>query len=219
MLLLFLTQGPANTGLDLATVLDGVLPALGASSLADLDWTSEAELYKFADEGNKRLAQKIGGWVDRSAAVAVTSGSAQVSMPTGYVDLIHASIAGAYLRPTSALELSALDVNWTTAAEGFLSPVRRISMDALGPTQGLLYPIPASSTTAAVIYHRFQPTIQAGSSTIPVASPVADYFAYAMLAEARRKESDQTMPEMAAHFDERLALFEQIFERYFGEAQ
>ena len=70
-----------------------------------------------------------------------------------------------------------------------------------------------------MIFHRFQPTVQQGSSVLPIASPIGDYFGYAMLAEARRKESDAAMPEMADHFKQRVDLYEQILTQYFGEAE
>ena len=202
---------PAVTGVDLANVITEILPALGAAHLGDLDWCTEAELYDYADEAAKRLAHRVGVWVDRVAAQTLTAGIA--SVPTGHVDTIHVSYSNKSLRPASVRELSSLDATWS----GTTGTPTRFSMDA--GTPGTIVAYPSKTGTVAVIYHRFQPAVAHGASTIPIATPVQDYFAYSMLAEARRKESDAAMPEMADHFQQRVDLYEQILTAYFGEAQ
>jgi hypothetical protein len=207
--------GPATPGVDIANVIGDILPALGAANLGDLDWCTQAELYQFADEANKRLAARAGVWVERYGAQDVPAGAAVQPAPAGHVDTIHVSFSGSPLRPASARELASLDANWPAAQ----NTPKRFSMDAGAPGTITLYPNPSAPGTMATIYHRFQPTIQSGSSLVPIASPVQDYFAYAMLAEARRKESDAAMPEMAEHFAQRLELYAQVLTRYFGESE
>jgi hypothetical protein len=216
MPILLLPQGPAlPSGIDVADVITGILPALGATSFADIaDWCTQTELYQWADECSKRLAHRSGIWVDRAPTVTVTAGTATAAVPDGHIDTIHVSLGGTPLRPASALELEALDPSW--AAQG--TP-NRFSMDAAPVGNIRLYPTPSQSGTAAVIYHRFQPTVQAGQSVLPIPSPLGDYVAFSIMAEARRKESDGAMPEMADHFDERVGLYEQLIEHYWGPAR
>ena len=216
MLLLLLPQGPAIAGVDLANTILDILPTLGASGLSDLDWCTQAELYQWADEAAKRLSHRVGVFVERDTSTALVSGTATYPTPTGHVDTIHASVLPSVkLLPSSVQELAALDATWSKTA----GPVTRYSMDAAGIGTITVYQIPTAAGTLAVIFHKFIPQIQAGASAIPVCSPVADYFAYAMLAGARRKESDHTMLDMADHFDKRVDMYEQILTHYFGEGQ
>jgi hypothetical protein len=119
------------------------------------------------------------------------------------------------LLPSSVQELAALDATWPAST----GPITRYSMDASGIGTITVYKIPTATGVLAIIYHQFLPQIQSGASAIPVCSPVADYFGYTMLAGARRKESDQTMTDMADHFDQRVAMYEKVFAHYFGEGQ
>jgi hypothetical protein len=215
MPILLFPQGPAQPGIDLANVIGDILPALGAASLADLDWCTAAELYNYADEANKRLGHRVGAWVER-ATQTLNALQTAANAPTGHVDTIHASFQGAALRAATAQELASFDATWNQTQA---SAPTRFSMDAGAPGTIVPYPLTTVQGTMAVIYHRFQPTIAQGASVAPIASPIQDYFGYSMLAEARRKESDAAMPEMADHFDERVALYEQILKHYFGEAQ
>jgi hypothetical protein len=213
MLLLLLPQGPAPpSGVHLASVIAEQLAALGATSFTDLDWTSEAEMYQWADEAGKRLANRTGFWVDREGGRAVGSGAHTHALPAGHVATVHVSLDDVTLRAMTAAELEALSAGWPADS----GAVARFSIDAALPGNLRLYKVPTATGTMAIIYRRYRPRIESGSGPIPAPSPVGDYFGYAILAEARRKESDAAMPEMAAHFDERLKLFEQLIERYWG---
>jgi len=215
MPVLLLPQGTAASGIDIAAVIGDILPALGATGFGDItDWCSQTELYNWSEEAANRLAHRVGAWVNRYGLQTVNPGDFSFVPPADLVDAIHVSWNGASLRPTTALQLAALDAAWQLTA----STPARFSMDAL-PGLAALYPGVTSTGDAAIIYHQRQPPIQLGQSVIPIASPVQDYFGMAMLGEARRKESDGAMPEMADHFAQRVALYEQIFEHYWGPAQ
>ena len=214
MPLLLFPGGPAFSGIDLANVIADIQPALGATGFQDLDWCTQAELYGWADEGANRLTRRVGVWVNRYGGQTVQPNTGPAPRPLDAVDVIHVSINGSSLRPATALQLSALDAIWSET----IGNPQRFSMDA-APGSIFLYPGLTQTVGMATIYHQRQATIQQGSSVVPIASPVQDYFGYSMLAEARRKESDQAMPEMADHFDQRVGLFEQIFEHYWGPAQ
>ncbi len=214
-MLSFLPQGPAIAGVDLAQVVTDMLPTLGATSLGDLTWclADGSEFYQWADEYAKRLAHKCGVFVERDVSNILVANNASYPVPLRHIDTIHASIAGARLRPSTVRDLVALDSTWPTTT----GIVARYSMDA-GPVGTItLYRIPtASSAILAVIFHQFPPEINTGSTTIAIASPIADYFQFGMLAEARRKQSEGAMPEMADHFDQRVAMYEQIIQKYWG---
>ena len=60
--------------------------------------------------------------------------------------------------------------------------------------------------------------ITSAAATVTAPKPLEDYLSWKILAEARKKESDAAMPEVAAVFDELSALFEDISENYWGFA-
>ena len=218
MLLAFLPQVPGIAGVDLAVVIPRLLPTLGASSQGDLTWCLVDEFYQWADEYAKRLARHCGVFVERDSTTVTSSGTATYNTPARFLDAIQASIydsgTGNYsrLRPSSIGELYALDATWPTTT----GVVQRYSVNEGTIT---LYRIPQVTGALAVIFHQFPPTISSGGSTVAVASPVGDYFVYGMLAEARRKQGEGAMPEMAAHFDQRVAMYEKILCAYFGGGQ
>ena len=82
-----------------------------------------------------------------------------------------------------------------------------------------VYKTPAANTTAALIYHQHLSEIKKTSPTISAPAVLRDYFFYALLAEARRAESDEGMPEVAEYCDQRVSLFEEVFRAYWGVAQ
>ena len=210
----FLPQPPTPVGVDVAQVINDMLPTLGASSFGDLTWclADGSEFYQWADEYAKRLAHKCGVFVERDISIDLEIDTAVYDAPDGLIDAIHVSAGGLRLRVSSARELNALDSTWQ-ATEG---PVIRYSMDA-GPVGTItVYAIPTATGLLAVIFHAFPAAIALGSSTVAVPAPVADYFEFGMLAEARRKQSEGAMPEMAAHFDERVKLYEQVMAKYWG---
>lgn len=214
MPVLLLPQGPALPyGVDLQYAINDVLPALGASTITDIaDWCVLSELYDWFDDANKRLAHRVGFWVDRDDAIAIADDDITYDDPTGHVDTLHVSLDGSKLRPTTAAELEALDPLWP-ATTGTPS---RFSKDAAPVGETRIYPGAMADGTIAVIYHRFQPTIAAGSSTLPIPSPMQDYFTFFAMAEARGKESDGAIPEMADHFRQRADLYLQLAEHYWG---
>jgi hypothetical protein len=216
VLLAIIPQGPAIAGVDLANTITNILPTLGATSLADLDWCTQAELFQWADEAAKRLSHRIGVFVARDTSTKLTAGTAVYPTPTGHVDTIHVTVVPTTkLLPSSVQELASLDSTWPATS----GPATRYSMDGGGNGTILVYAIPTAAGVLAVIMHEYLPQIQAGASAIPVCSPVADYFGYTMLAGARRKESDHTMADMADHFDQRVEMYEKVLTHYFGEGQ
>jgi hypothetical protein len=216
--ILLTTEGAVVAGVSADQVISDILSSLGATSLADLDWCSATELYQWADEAVKRLSHRCGVFVLRDTSTSLVSGLSQYEVPGGHIDTIHVSLLeqALSLRASSVAELEALDGTWS-ASQG---AVTRFSMDRNGTDFITLYQIPAASgQTLAVIFHQFPPVEIAEGATVDVPSPMGDYLAYSMIGEARRKESDRAMPEVAEHCEQMLALMEEVACAYWGPGQ
>jgi hypothetical protein len=221
MLVLLLPQGPALAGVDADQVIAELLPAFGASSLSDLTWASQTELYQWADEALKRLSHRAGVFVERDTTTNVTAPDGSYPVPAAHIDTIHVALltfnpaAALSLRATTVEELAALDATWPLTS----GAVERFSMDQ-GPEGFItIYRLPLVSGNLAWIFHKFPTAIQAGQTAIAAPSPIGDYLAYAMLGEARRKESEAAMPEVADHCDQMMALMEEVVTAYWGPGQ
>lgn len=214
--ILLTTTGTSIAGVSADQVIADILPALGASSLGDLDWASVTELYQWSDEAIKRLSHRCGVFVVRDTTNVTIDGTSQYPVPAGHIDTIHVTLGTLSLRATTVGELEALDENWALSA----GVVNRFSMDADGIGFVTLYQIPlVNGTTVAWIFHQFPPAAITSGSTVDVPSPMGDYLAYAMVGEARRKESDRAMPEVAEHCDQMMGLFEAAAGAYWGPGQ
>ncbi|HTB10938.1 MAG TPA: hypothetical protein VK752_05180 [Bryobacteraceae bacterium] len=216
---LLTSEGAIVAGVSADAVIADILPALGATSLADLDWASNTELYQWADEAVKRLSHRCGVFVERDTSTTTVSGTSQYPTPAGHIDTIHVtlnSLPPLPLRATTVAELEALDGNWATTVGG----VGRFSMDADGTGFITLYQVPVlGGQSLTWIFHQFPPVEITTGSTVDVPSPMGDYLAYAMVGEARRKESDRAMPEVAEHCDQMMALMEEVACAYWGPGQ
>lgn len=213
---LLTSEGLVVAGVSIDQVISDILPALGATSLQDLDWATNTELYQWADEAIKRLSHRCGVFVVRDdVSTTLTIGLSQYQVPPGHIDTIHVTLAGLSLRATTVAELEALDGTWAET-EG---AVTRFTMDAIGVGFITLYMIPTAAGTLAWIFHQFPPAEITSGSIVDVPSPMADYTAYAMVGEARRKESDRAMPEVAEHCDQMMALMEEVACAYWGPGQ
>jgi hypothetical protein len=217
MLLLLIPQG-AGAGLEVQLALNDVVYRLGFTGPAELNatsWVTAAELFQFADDAAKKLAYDSGLFLTYDSSITATAGTAVYSLPATHVFTLAAWLAAQPLRLTSVRDLWALDSNWPTTSGDSV----RASLDAGSVGTITLYPIPVAGGTLAQVAQEFAPTIQAGASTIALPPILRDYFSYAMLAGARGKESDLAMPEMAQHYQQRMALFEQIMREYWGPGQ
>jgi hypothetical protein len=214
--ILLTTTGTEIAGVSADQVIADILPALGASSLADLDWASNTELNQWADEAVKRLSHRCGVFVERDTSNVTELNSSQYPVPQGHIDTIHVTLNGLSLRATTVAELEALDAAWAVTQ----GPVTRFSMEADGTSFITLYMVPVVvGEPLAWIFHQFPPVAITGGTIVDVPSPVGDYLAYAMVGEARRKESDRAMPEVAEHCDQMLALMEEVASAYWGPGQ
>jgi hypothetical protein len=211
---LLTSVGSSIAGVSADQAIGEILPALGATSLGDLDWASATELYQWADEAVKRLSHRCGVFVVRDTSNVTASNTSQYPVPAGHIDTIHVTLLGLSLRASTVADLEALDANWAVTA----GTVTRFSMEADGTDFLTLYQVPTAGNTLAWIFHQFPPAIVQGG-IVDVPSPMGDYLAYAMLGEARRKESDRAMPEVAEHCDQMMALIEEVACAYWGPGQ
>lgn len=215
--ILLTTTGLEVAGFSADQLISDVLPALGASSLQDLDWASVTELYQWQDEAIKRLAHRCGVFVERAAPFATTElNTSQYPVPPGHIDTIHVTLNGLSLRAVTVSELEALDGSWATTD----GPVTRFSMDADGLDYVTLYMVPTVTGLAInSIYHQFPPDPITAGTIVDMPLPMGDYLEYAMVGEARRKESDRAMAEVADHCDQMMALIEMVACGYWGPGQ
>jgi len=215
LLLLFNPRGvAAAVGINVGDVIQRLLPSLNVYSVADLTHWTEGELYEYADDAVKRLARTLGLFVERNT-IAVSSGAALYNAPARHLDTIHASLGGANLRPAKVRELEALDATW----QGSSGTVDRYTPDFQGTEKIRLYKTPAAGGTLAVIYHQYPAELSQASRTLPAPSVFEDYLTWAILAQARAKEGDAAMPEVAKHAAERQSQFEDLIAQMWGTAQ
>lgn len=231
MLLLLIPQGapgtpppaqPANV-LDVALSLADVVYRLGFQSLKDFGaatWISTDELYEHADEAVKKIAYNSGVFITLDTSVDVTAGTGVYALPATHVYTLAAALLAELgpprvLRITPVRDLWALDGSWP-ATPGAST---RCSMDAGSVGTITLYPLPIENAELQQVCEEFPGQVEDGASTVALPTVLQDYLSYAMLAGARGKESEAAMPEMAAHYRERMDLYEQIIEHLWGAAQ
>jgi hypothetical protein len=204
---------------DAANSAADVLYRLGFQGSADIaaagTWVTVGELYQWADEAAQGIAYKSGVFITLDNSIAVTPGSGVYELPAAHVFTLQAFLDAGTLRVTPVRELEALDATWT-ATTGIPT---RCSMDAGSVGTVTLYPNPTEADTLSQVCEEYPPTITSASSTAALPAPLQDFLSYAMLAGARGKESDAAMPEMAEHFEERCALYEQVIQHLYGVGQ
>lgn len=220
-MILLLPQGPAVTGIDLRNAIADVETALNAAGAGDLVQWTEADLYEWFDEAAKRLARTFGVFVERDASTAIALNTGSYTLPARHLSTIHASVGassgGTALYPVNVQELEALDADWIETQ----GPTNSFLMDTAGMTAARVYPSPDVTISGflALIFHRFPATVNVSNFTLSAPAAIRDYFAWYALAEARGRQSDAAMPEVAKAFRERVALMEKVIESYWGSAQ
>jgi hypothetical protein len=221
LLLLFQGQGTAPTLVDVADIINGLVPGFNAASLETLSVVTEDEMYEFADEAAQRLARKIGMFVERDATLTITGADPTVATPAGHLSTIQASWdsdgAGAWqpLVSSAVNELEALDASWESRA----GDPERWTQDQEGTETIRVYKVPAADTGLALIYHELHDTISSAATTFNVPTPIGDYLTYSIIGEVRGQENDEAMPEVAEYARGRAKAYEDIFEQYWGRAQ
>lgn len=200
MLLLLLAPRAAPTTpgyINGALVVSDLWAPLNATGEADAIYWTEAELYEWIDEAAKRLARKLGLFVVYDTSLSTATGTKNYTLPTGHAGTIQCDIAGRMLRARNVQELEALDSAWTTAVN---AKPKAFVEDTQGLTQLTLYPPPNLAENAKIIGLTMLTTLATISvSTAQFAAPqcIREYFTFSALAEARAKETNASMDEIA----------------------
>ena len=216
MLLLLIPQGAAQSPVDVGGVLDELLPYLGAYQAANLNFWTEAELFAFADEGVKRFAAGVGGFVEHNDDAALVNGTAAYTLPTRHLSTIYVAAGDVTIYPTTRQGLEALDSDWTNTADD--APTRFFQDNE---TQVRVYPKPNATTTGdlGIIHHEYPAEVSGASPTVTAPAVFSEYLTWYTLSEARGKESDGAMPEVSKFFAGMVDLFESVAREYWGQAQ
>lgn len=182
-----------------AQIVAELLPMLQARSIAELEHWTEAELYEYADEAAQSLARATIAFVEHDTSTLTLAGSASYRLPDRYLGMLHVALSGAALRRAPVREIEALDAQWPTAS----GPVSHYILDELGLDSFRLYKIPATGgAVLALVYASRPETISAAHATLAAPSPLADLLRLAILREARGREGDAAMPEVAVNIRE-----------------
>ncbi len=201
-----------------ATIVADLVPALNSDTVANLTAATETQLYEWIDAAMNRLARTVGLFVRRDATL--TTAVSTVAAPARHLSTLHLARDDGTsdwrpLRPASVAELEALDDSYPTATAA--SPTHH-SEDQQGGSLIRLYKIPSGSVNLALIYHETRAEITKAAPTVDAPEVIRDAFFYGALAEARRGESDEAMPEIAEYCGERVNLYEQAFRAYWGDS-
>jgi hypothetical protein len=82
-----------------------------------------------------------------------------------------------------------------------------------------LYPNPIAGGTLSQVCQEYTPTVQPGQSVLPLPSVLQDAFTDYMLGEARGKESDYALPDIADHCRARWQMYMRVAEHLWGPGQ
>jgi len=209
-----LSLGPV----DFRVIIQDLLASLHATTAADLEYWTEAELYEWADETVQRLARNHGALVDRDP-VALSAAVPSYALPARHISTIHVAVAKKALAPLSVQEAEALDATWPETQAGAGAAPTNYLGDVAGTETVRFYPTPSATATADLVFHRFPEEVELARPLLNAPVSLAPYFGWRILAEALGKESKAKMPEVAQHFTERVALFDQVIQSYWGSAQ
>lgn len=202
--------------LDVTTVITNLYPSLNATGSGDLVFWTLTELYQWADEAAKRLARAAAVFIERDTSISLVSLTASYTLPSRHLSVIYVAVNGVGLNAANVRELQALSDTWEGDACLTGETPARWATDFAGLETILLHPAPFDIANLQIVQHVFPVEITASAHTLEAPLVVGDYLACRMLAEARRKESDAQMPEIAAAFDQRSSLYEKAFQAYFG---
>lgn len=180
---------------DATAVISQLLPPLVASSVANLAWWTEAELYANINDAANTLARSC-VLVGEEAFIVYQAEVGPYDLPELFLAAIDL-VADRYSRPqTSAAGLDAIDPGWRST---MADEVLRYSLDTDGPDKIRLYPAPTiADLTARLIYRGRLPDATALSPTMALPSCLFEYVWWDALGAAREKEGKAAMPDVAA---------------------
>lgn len=208
-------QDSQSGNLDTTQVIDELLPSLHAAARKDLTWWTEGDLIQWMDESLKRLSRVACVFAGRAASTLTVPGQAAYALPPQHIATLEMSYAATSLNPANQLELEARDPNYATAPGAPDSWYQ----DLLGGAVVALAPVPDEEQPLGQIYAGWPPALDAGKQQTLVAAPapLKGYLAMCALKEAYGREGEAEAPDIAQHCEARMAMYEQIFQAYYGK--
>jgi hypothetical protein len=197
---------------DVSELVEELFPALNATAAADLLFWTETELYQWADEAVKRLARKAAVFVERTQDTDAPANSAH-NLDERDLAVIECGWNGAALSPATVRELEALDENWEEADAG--TPAK-YATDFLGLGQVRLYPPPSAAGVLDLITLQVPEEITSAAAELRAPEPVKEILRLRMLQEARGREGDGAMPEVAERLGKLADVLELVAVRIWG---
>lgn len=195
-------------------VRDRAVPLLHGQNLGALTAASSDDIFRSFNLGAAELAKlRLFGQV---ATPAVTSGNPLVAAPTRHVATLYAAwlAAGTWARlpRISRARLEALDPAYRTRTGA--TPTHLVEELEAGAMR--VYPTPTANLTLLLIYLERRADVSTGSPTLAAEPPVADYLLYRAIGDARRRNADEGMADVAAFCDEQAQLYAALFRAYSG---
>lgn len=205
--------GPGVGAIDTTAVIDSILPSLHADSRAHLTFWSEADLIAWMDQGLKRLARVAAVFIELDTSITTSNGAYLYPLPERQDTTLYVSFGTVPLRPASMIELEMRDAGFQTTPG---APDHWYE-DGQGWNVGLT-PVPNSASQVTLIIACWPLTVDPGKNNILVIAPapLAGYLAMYVLAKAYGREGESEMPDVAQHCEARCAMYEQIFNHYYG---
>lgn len=202
--------------IDTAAVINSILPDLHAEVLTELTFWTESDLIRWQDECVKHLSHLALMFVVRDTTIVTAAAGPRYNLPPRHVTTLHVSLGATPLRPANVEELEGLD----PAFQSSQGTPERWYEDKIGTPELALAPVPDTGGVAVpVVYSSWPPEIDVNkvNTTLAAPAPLKGYMAMAILSEAYGSEGEAEMPDVAAHCRGRLALYEQLFQGYYGK--
>jgi len=215
MLLLFVAPQPAIAQpgyINTALVVEDLWAPLNARGPQDAIFWTAAELYQWIDEAKARFARKHGAFVVYDQSLATAAADADYDLPAGHILTIQADVAGKVLRARNVQEMEALDAAWpvATAAEpkAFLQDTKGVTQITLAPAPS----VPYASLAIGLAMAELPAAITQANAILAAPPALREYFTFYALAEARAKESQASMDEVAEWLRSIISLIDQVAE-------
>ena len=199
--------------IDTTQVITDLLPSLHADSTAHLTFWSLSDLINWMDEGLKRLARVCGVFVERDTSITTANATATYALPERHDTTLYVSYGTTPLRPAAMIELEMRDTAFQTTPG---TPDHWYE-DGQGWNIGLS-PVPTAAVSLPLVMACWPPALDTGqmNTLVQAPAPLAGYLSMYTLSKAYGREGESEMPDVAQHCAARCAMYEQIFEKYYG---
>lgn len=204
----------------ISTILSTTYPHLHSASQSDAVFVTDASLTRMATDQIRRLAQRFGVFIRRSATTVLVTGQATYSAPPRHASTLHVTVDGRPLVASSSAELELRDQAYQTTQSTAAKPISRWYEDKIGSANRIgVQPVPRAADAGGileVIYHEWPCSWEE-----PIDAPklFGDYIELQLIGEAFSIESDFMQSESAQAARALAGLIEQATQTYYGVAQ